>query len=81
MDASLLGQLDRDAGLWRRRFEQIRLFQQLHLSTGFFHEGGTFDLACVKQVLFGIPPVVLAPERNHEDIAGRGKGLLVVRET
>jgi hypothetical protein len=56
------------------------LLQQLHLSTGFFHEGDAFGLGCVKQVLFGIPPVVLAPERNHEDIAGCGEGLVVVRE-
>jgi hypothetical protein len=54
-----LGQLDRDAGFRRRRFEQIRLLQQLHQSTGFFHKESTSGLDFVKQLPYGISPVVL----------------------
>src|SRR6185436_15116608 len=47
LNAPRLGQLDRDAGLRRRGFEQIRLLQQLHLTTGFFHIRKTFSPGCV----------------------------------
>ena len=68
MNTSCLRELDGNTWLRRRRFQQVSLFQQFHLSAHLIHEGGALDFCGIEQSLLSGLPIVRALKRNRQNV-------------